>query len=941
MSTMNPLNPYGGNTPQIDQLIGAAYDNVRKVAQNIDSIKAVSLNKENIDKAALINDSVLTLEEEMIQAVEVTTTKAQEATDSSVIASAKANETVLNAQKAKVARDEAVQASTAANSLVGSVSKAVLSYPNYTSAFAAAATLPDGQSVEVAKDETLQDDRVLYKVLAGSLVFFANLDQLKNDLRDTSKGITLNGAIVGYYADYTKPPTLADALSRNYPVGTVFVTKDAGTKFVVSSSVPDSASTFYSSLGAGKYAVAVDLYPQNNLGNIGTFKTASSVVLADYDIVQNSIYDNASQRVVFTHAKKVGENEIGALSVHGFDGIAIGAEIFNIKGVPAGHFSYTALQRKGADLWLWFQHYTSNASGPRGIGRIKVAAGAVAELIIPNVVTGDGHSALMMGAYGIDGIWFVTPATGSARKYVKFADIETGIFTPVQLSDKAVDAVTGTYYYQTMYNSDNRWSFLTGQVGNASRNEADGLVTTYDGATGNINSFDVNIPQNAVTEGYYEPQGMFSRWNGKSYDTYVVYASGTPRTTLGVLHINASTLNAAPVTTQLGIKIGWREKLGTPTTTAVAVIPTFEFYRSIVSNGAIYIGSDTAGKSSDNRADPMRFSIRQSFGANTGRIQGEIIAGRNETAIRMVPSGDSIFEQQLAMTLRYSQAGVEKTSELTFSKTFGVCIGQDDRIPNSWVSGGRWGLFKNAGFQSNEKSVGFSSINSGVGTAVSFLSYTQNGTGLDLATTTQGNGLRLGGVTIPASPNDSTITNPKIWLFMDGNDVRPGVDNVVNCATAAIRWKQVYAGVGAISTSDGREKTAPVAIDDTVLDAWGKVQIIAFQWLQSLRDKGDNARWHFGVIAQNVRDTFLECGIDGTKYGLLCYDEWEATPEELGRDGKVVTHAVVAGNRWGIRADQCLFLEAAYQRRERARDRAQFEQFKQAVLLRLNALESQ
>lgn len=173
MSNMNPLNPYGGNTPKIEQMIGSAYDNVRKVAQNIDTIKAVSLNKENIDKAALISDSVLTLEEEMIQAVEVTTTKAQEATDSSVIASTKANETVLSAQKAKVARDEAVQASTAANSLVGSVSKAVLSYPDYAAASAAATTLPDGQVVEIESDETREGRRTV-NVRQGEAILFVD-----------------------------------------------------------------------------------------------------------------------------------------------------------------------------------------------------------------------------------------------------------------------------------------------------------------------------------------------------------------------------------------------------------------------------------------------------------------------------------------------------------------------------------------------------------------------------------------------------------------------------------------------------------------------------------------------------------------------------------------------------------------------------------------------
>lgn len=772
-------------------------------------------------------------------------------------------------------------------------------------ASAAATVLSNGQFVEVAKDESRQDDRVLYKVVAGALVFFANLDQLKNDLRDTTKGAVINGAIVGYQNDYTKPATLADVVSRNYPLGTVFTTADTGAKFVVSANAPGVASAYYATIAAGKYAVAVDMYPQRAMGNIGMFSTFSSAVLTDYDIVQNSIYDNSSQRLVLTHSKKVGVNETGALSVHAFDGVTAGAELFNIKDIPAGHFSYTALQRKGADLWLWFQHYTANASGPRGIGRIKVAAGSTAELVIPNVVTGSGHSALMMGAYGTDGIWFVTPGAGSVRKYVKFADIETGVFNPIALADKAIDAATGTYYYQTMYNADNRWSFLTGQVGNSSRNEADGLITTYDGTTGALNSFDINIPESAAPLGYYEPQGMFTRWNGKSYDVYVVYASDTSKSVLALLHVNATNANAPPVVTQLGMKIGWRERLGTLLTPAAPgpVASTFELNRSVVTKGAIYVGSDNYGKSSETRADPMQFSVRQSFGYNTGRIQGEIAMGRQETVVRWIPSGDTVFEQQLAASLRYLKDGVEKTEEMTFSKTFGLCVGHGDRIPNSYVTGGRWGLFKNSGFQSNEKVVGFSALYSGGSTAASFLSYVQNGVGLDLATTSQGNGLKLGSVTIPAAPNDSTITNPQTWLFLNGTDVRPGVDNSVNCGTASIRWKQMYAGAGAINTSDGREKTAPTPIDDAVLDAWGKVQIIAFQWLQSLRNKGDDARWHFGVIAQNVRDTFLACGIDGAKYGLLCYDEWAATQE------------VAAGNRWGIRPDQCYFLEAAYQRR--------------------------
>lgn len=110
-------------------------------------------------------------------------------------------------------------------------------------------------------------------------------------------------------------------------------------------------------------------------------------------------------------------------------------------------------------------------------------------------------------------------------------------------------------------------------------------------------------------------------------------------------------------------------------------------------------------------------------------------------------------------------------------------------------------------------------------------------------------------------------------------------------------------------------KTAPLQITDAVLDAWSEVSIITFQWLESIRLKGeDSARWHFGVIAQDVRDAFLKHGVDGAQYGLLCYDEWEAkeavyrqlTDEELAsveyptpQTKALAEPAVEAGNRWG------------------------------------------
>ena len=149
--------------------------------------------------------------------------------------------------------------------------------------------------------------------------------------------------------------------------------------------------------------------------------------------------------------------------------------------------------------------------------------------------------------------------------------------------------------------------------------------------------------------------------------------------------------------------------------------------------------------------------------------------------------------------------------------------------------------------------------------------------------------------------------------------IGPQDDNVVTGATSARRYKEVFSANGVTTTSDGTQKTPPVSIDGKALDAWGDVSLIAFKWLDAVASKGSSARTHFGVIAQQVRDAFLSHGLDGTKYGLLCYDEWK---EERDEDGNVVINA---GSRWGIRSDQCLFLEAAYQRRENERMKSRLD----------------
>jgi hypothetical protein len=151
-------------------------------------------------------------------------------------------------------------------------------------------------------------------------------------------------------------------------------------------------------------------------------------------------------------------------------------------------------------------------------------------------------------------------------------------------------------------------------------------------------------------------------------------------------------------------------------------------------------------------------------------------------------------------------------------------------------------------------------------------------------------------------------------LIVGGGILYPDTDNTRTLGDASNRWSVVYAGTGTINTSDERDKQ-----DVATLDAAEKRVATAlkglvkkFRFKDAVHAKGDNARIHVGVIAQEVIAAFEAEGLDPMRYALVCYDQWDAQPEELDADGKVLTPARPAGNRYGVRYDQLLaFIIAA------------------------------
>jgi ribosomal protein L9 len=112
----------------------------------------------------------------------------------------------------------------------------------------------------------------------------------------------------------------------------------------------------------------------------------------------------------------------------------------------------------------------------------------------------------------------------------------------------------------------------------------------------------------------------------------------------------------------------------------------------------------------------------------------------------------------------------------------------------------------------------------------------------------------------------------------------------------------VYAGTGTINTSDAREKQQIRSLSDTenAVAVRLKSLIKAFKFNDAVQAKGDAARIHVGVIAQEVIAAFEAEGLDANRYAIVCYDEWAA---ELDDDGNEIRPA---GNRYGVRYEELL-----------------------------------
>jgi len=121
------------------------------------------------------------------------------------------------------------------------------------------------------------------------------------------------------------------------------------------------------------------------------------------------------------------------------------------------------------------------------------------------------------------------------------------------------------------------------------------------------------------------------------------------------------------------------------------------------------------------------------------------------------------------------------------------------------------------------------------------------------------------------------------------DDLRPATtsggnrDNALDLGNSNARWDDIYATNGTIQTSDQNEKQQIASPTDAEMTAAKAISTLfkTFKWNDKVEAKGDAARTHTGVIAQDVQQAMTDAGLDAGDYAFFISATWWETQTEV------------------------------------------------------------
>ena len=112
-------------------------------------------------------------------------------------------------------------------------------------------------------------------------------------------------------------------------------------------------------------------------------------------------------------------------------------------------------------------------------------------------------------------------------------------------------------------------------------------------------------------------------------------------------------------------------------------------------------------------------------------------------------------------------------------------------------------------------------------------------------------------------------------ISFDGS-LFPNLTGTKDLGTSSLKWQDVYSTTGAFNGSDANLKQDI----EELSEAEKRVAVAAkgllkkYKLKQAVEEKGEKARYHFGIVSQELQAAFQAEGLDPMKYGIIAVNTW-------------------------------------------------------------------
>ena len=444
--------------------------------------------------------------------------------------------------------------------------------------------------------------------------------------------------------------------------------------------------------------------------------------------------------------------------------------------------------------------------------------------------------------------------------YDNFDDRYLGPKASDPTTDNDGDAlVGGTLYFNT---TDNSMKLYTGTVWvDSYANGSDFVPLTGATMTGDLTVPNLDVTSNVTVGGTVDGRDVAA--DGTKLDGIEAAADVTD--TANVTAAGAAMLTGATFT-------------GNVSVTGDLTVDTDTLYVDSTNN-RVGIGTTS----------PSRQLHVSGSGVNT-RLRVENTTGSNILDIYAEDGGNSTLNYSSVLTM--SESGTER---MRIDSSGNVGIGTNSPSSNLHVNGDSQ---RPVIFQRNT-------------TDGNIVDLSKNGTTIGQIGTLAGN-------TYIGSSNTGLRFQESSLSIFPCNSNGSGRDNAIDVGNPSVRFDDIRATNGTIQTSDRNDKQQIASLTDAEVTAAKVISTLfkTFKWNDKVEEKGDAARTHTGVIAQDVQQAMTDVGLDAGDYAFFISDTWWEVDGEFYDTAEEAPEGATERTRLGIRYPELLaFVGAATEQR--------------------------